>query len=131
MGWIDELATALGAEPLSDDEVERLLDVAREVAHGVERKVTPLATFLLGMKVGRRMEEGDPRAASVDAAIADLLATIPAAYRTVEPRICLGSGRRSPARGARRSTSRPCTRWRPRSGRRSPASCERPGRTLT
>ncbi|MGZ8606992.1 MAG: DUF6457 domain-containing protein [Actinomycetota bacterium] len=78
MGWIDELATALGAEPLSDDEVERLLDVAREVAHGVERKVTPLATFLLGMNVQRRMEGGDARPASVDAAIADVLATIPA-----------------------------------------------------
>jgi Domain of unknown function (DUF6457) len=79
MGWIEELATALGAEPLSDDEVDRLLDVAREVAHGVERKVTPLATFLLGMNVRRRMEGGDARATSVDAAIADLLATIPAA----------------------------------------------------
>jgi hypothetical protein len=78
MGWIDELAAALGAEPLSDDEVERLLDVAREVAHGVERKVTPLATFLLGMSVQTRMQGGSARAASVDAAIADLLATIPA-----------------------------------------------------
>ncbi|MGZ8605340.1 MAG: DUF6457 domain-containing protein [Actinomycetota bacterium] len=78
MGWIDELATALGTEPLSDDEVERLLDVAREVAHGVERKVTPLATFLLGMNVQRRMGGGDARASSLDPAIADLLATIPA-----------------------------------------------------
>jgi hypothetical protein len=79
MPWIDELAGALGAEPLSETEVERLLNVARDVAHGVERKVTPLATFLLGMSVQRWMESGDARTVAVDAAIADLVATFPSA----------------------------------------------------
>ncbi|HLA92695.1 MAG TPA: DUF6457 domain-containing protein [Actinomycetota bacterium] len=78
MGWIDELAGALGAEPLSETEVERLLQVARDVAHGVERKVTPLATFLLGMNVQQRMQGGETRAAVVDSAISDLRATFPA-----------------------------------------------------
>jgi hypothetical protein len=31
---------------LSEDEVERLLTVARDVAHRIERKITPLASFL-------------------------------------------------------------------------------------
>ena len=35
--WIDELARALGEEPLTDAETTQLLDTARDVAHGVER----------------------------------------------------------------------------------------------
>jgi hypothetical protein len=41
-------------EPLSDSQAEALLAVSREVAHGVERKATPLAAFLLGRAVERR-----------------------------------------------------------------------------
>jgi len=78
MEWIDELARAMGAEPLTEAEVERLLQVARDVAHGVERKVTPLATFLLGMHVHQRMQGGEPRAAAVQTSIAGLRATFPA-----------------------------------------------------
>jgi len=78
MNWVDELAGALGTEPLTDAEVDRLLQVARDVAHSVERKVTPLAAFLLGMSVHQRMLDQHGRAEAVDAAIADLRATIPA-----------------------------------------------------
>lgn len=46
MAWIDDLARRLGEEPLSPEQVERLLGVARDVAHGVERRVTPLSAFL-------------------------------------------------------------------------------------
>lgn len=51
--WIDRLATSLGEEPLAPTEVEALLDAAREIAHGIERKVTPLTTFMMGIAVGR------------------------------------------------------------------------------
>ena len=44
--WIDRLAAALGEDPLSESETTRLLGVSREVAHRVERKITPLAAFL-------------------------------------------------------------------------------------
>jgi hypothetical protein len=64
--WIDELAEALGAEGLSKDEVARLLGVARDVAHRVERKVTPLATFVLGEAVGRSMASGTERSVALD-----------------------------------------------------------------
>jgi hypothetical protein len=79
MEWIDELAGAMGAEPLSPTEVESLLQVARDIAHGVERKVTPLATFLLGMDVQHRLQGGLTRAAVVDSAIDDLRSTLPPA----------------------------------------------------
>lgn len=51
--WIDRLADALEETPLAPTEVEALLEAAREVAHGVERRVTPLSAFLAGVAVGR------------------------------------------------------------------------------
>jgi hypothetical protein len=77
-GWTDDLAAALAEEPLSPQEVETLLEVARGVAHRVERKVTPLSTFLLGVAVGRRMAAGEGRSTATDAALADLRAILPA-----------------------------------------------------
>ena len=53
MGWPEELAEAVGEEPLSSDEIAEILDVARDVAHTTERKYAPLSTFLLGLAVGR------------------------------------------------------------------------------
>ena len=60
-GWIDRLAEGLGDDPLTREEVNDLLAAAREIAHRVERKITPLATFLLGSSVGRAMREGATR----------------------------------------------------------------------
>jgi uncharacterized protein DUF6457 len=51
--WLDELASALGLLPLTPEEQNALLGAARDVAHRVERKITPLSTFLLGEAVGR------------------------------------------------------------------------------
>jgi hypothetical protein len=64
-------------QPLSEEEVGLLLDIARDVAHGIERRLTPLASFLLGMSVQGRMQGGDSRAAAVHAAIADMRDTFP------------------------------------------------------
>ena len=64
--WIDELADALDAERLSKDDVARLLGVARDVAHRVERTVTPLATFVLGEAVGRSVASGTRRSVALD-----------------------------------------------------------------
>jgi uncharacterized protein DUF6457 len=54
MEWLDELAGTLGVDPLTDAQAEALLAVSREIAHGVERKATPLAAFLLGRAVEQR-----------------------------------------------------------------------------
>ena len=59
--WIDRLAAALGEDPLTDAETTRLLGSARDVAHRVERKITPLAALLLGSATGRRMAGGASR----------------------------------------------------------------------
>ena len=70
--WIDRLAAALGEDALTDAETTRLLGSARDVAHRVERKITPLAAFLLGAATGRRMAGGSPR----DEALASALETL-------------------------------------------------------
>jgi len=70
--WIDDLAVTLAEEPLTGPETDTLLEVARDVAHRVERRVTPLSTFLLGAAVGRRMAGGAER----DDALADVLAEL-------------------------------------------------------
>jgi hypothetical protein len=77
MGWLDELAAALGIDPLGPDETSDLLDAAREVAHGVERKVTPLAAFLLGMAAERRVAAGQGRDDALAGALGDLRAALP------------------------------------------------------
>ena len=80
--WIDELAATFALQPLTGDETDRLLRVARDVAHRVERKDTPLAAFLMGMDVALRVAGGASREAAVDASIVAVEAMLPA---TTEP----------------------------------------------
>jgi hypothetical protein len=74
MSWSDELAKTLGEEPLSAAATERLLAVSREVAHRVERRVTPLAAFLVGSAVGRAPTGRDE---ALEAALARLEGLLP------------------------------------------------------
>lgn len=48
--WWAQAAAALGVDPRL--ETQALLDLAREVAHGVMRPAAPLSTYLLGLAVG-------------------------------------------------------------------------------
>lgn len=56
--WLDELKHALGIE--DDIDVKELLDVARVVAHKVERRAAPVTTYVIGVAAGRA--GGDPAA---------------------------------------------------------------------
>ena len=75
--WIDGLAGALGEEPPSREEASRLLAAARDVAHRVERKATPLAAFLVGAAVGRAEAGGVERGAALEAALGSLADRLP------------------------------------------------------
>ena len=57
--WVASAAGALGLEDAID--IGLLLDLARDVAHGVARPAAPVTTYLLGLAVGRG---ADPAAAS-------------------------------------------------------------------
>jgi hypothetical protein len=77
--WIDQLAEALGEDTLSEVETALLLGIARDVAHRVERKVTPLASFLLGCAAGRSMAGGARRADAMAAAMDTVKGLLPEA----------------------------------------------------
>jgi len=53
--WVDALAEALGVDA-SEVDVNALLDVARDAAHGVTRPAAPLATYLVGYAVASGMD---------------------------------------------------------------------------
>jgi len=78
MEWHEDLAGTFGVDPLGPQEVTDLLEAARDVAHGVERKVTPLATFLVGMAVERRIAQGASRSEALSGALAEVRGSIPA-----------------------------------------------------
>jgi hypothetical protein len=55
--WLREAAAALGVEVadgavLGEEAATILLDVTRDVAHGVARPAGPLSTFVLGLALG-------------------------------------------------------------------------------
>jgi hypothetical protein len=50
--WMSRVATLLDVDP-HEVLTSELLDLTREVAHGVERKSAPLTTFLLGYAAGK------------------------------------------------------------------------------
>lgn len=54
--WAEDLAADLGIEQVLD--VDAILDLAADAAHGVMRPAAPLTTYLVGVAVGQA--GGDP-----------------------------------------------------------------------
>jgi Domain of unknown function (DUF6457) len=75
--WIDRLAQALGEEQLTQDQTTRLLRTSRDVAHRVERKLTPLAAFLIGSAVGGNVARGASRADALQATLETVAGLLP------------------------------------------------------
>lgn len=76
----ERYAEALGLR-LSAEETEVVLDLARSVAHGSERKYAPLSSYLAGQFVADLVRAGVPRDEALKAAVAQadrVLATEPA-----------------------------------------------------
>ncbi|MBW3621385.1 MAG: molybdopterin-guanine dinucleotide biosynthesis protein MobA [Actinobacteria bacterium] len=83
MDWLHRYADELGVPRLTDAEVARLLDLARDVAHGTERRSAPLSTFLAGIAVGA---SGGGRDVALDRAVAAAEQLLDAAARPTEDR---------------------------------------------
>lgn len=56
-GWLELVAHELAVDVKVD--ASPLLETAREVAHNVERKATPLTTYLIGVAVGQSNADAD------------------------------------------------------------------------
>ncbi|HWD61913.1 MAG TPA: DUF6457 domain-containing protein [Humibacter sp.] len=50
--WVSDLAEMLQV-PVADVPIGRVLDLARDVAHGVARAGAPVSAFLAGLAIGR------------------------------------------------------------------------------
>ena len=66
--WVALLAAELGLEPLSPRTQAEVLGLARDVAHGTERKAAPLASYVAGRYVECAVKSGR----DVDAALHDV-----------------------------------------------------------
>lgn len=56
--WTEAACAELGVSGLDEEAQQVVLDMARDVAHGVMRPAAPLTAFLLGLAVGRGAELG-------------------------------------------------------------------------
>jgi hypothetical protein len=83
--WLDRLAAALGVDGIDAEERSLLLEAARDVAHGVERRITPLSTFLLGEAVERRRAAGAPKQEALRASVESLRSLLPEAEAGESP----------------------------------------------
>jgi len=75
--WIDKLARGLGEAPLTSTETTQLLDAAGDVAHRVERKMTPLSAFVIGCAVGRKLASGASRTEALSDTLRQLESMLP------------------------------------------------------
>ena len=78
MEWLDRLAQAFDVDAPTNEEIAAVLDAARDVAHRVERRITPVSTFLLGMHVERLVAAGASREEALASSITTLRSTLPA-----------------------------------------------------
>ncbi len=65
----DQFAQALALQ-LAPEEIDAVLDLARVVAHGSERRFAPLSTYLAGQFVAELVRTGVPRKEALAEAIA-------------------------------------------------------------
>jgi hypothetical protein len=73
----DRYAEALALD-ITESEVDAVLELARVVAHGSERKFAPLSTYLAGQFVAELVRNGMPRGEALTEAAA-------IARRTLDP----------------------------------------------
>lgn len=87
MDWFEEYAAALeerlgGSDPhvhLTQEAKNPILDLARIVAHGTERKNAPLAAYVTGRFIAARGAQGADEAVALAEATAAAEAVTPAA----------------------------------------------------
>jgi hypothetical protein len=60
--WVTAAATELGLDPAATDK-RLVLDLARDVAHVVERPAAPVTAYLLGVAVGQGADPATAAAA--------------------------------------------------------------------
>lgn len=96
--WTDRVVAELRlpAETGSQEVRDLVLDLTRDVAHGVARPAAPLTSFLVGLEAGRAGGDAD----AVRAAVARVLALLPAGPDPQPGTAQPGEGTPGPASGS-------------------------------
>jgi len=77
--WTRQVAPVLGLDAgLLAATQDDVLDMVRDVAHGVVRPAAPLTAYLVGLAAGRAAAQGDDPAAAVRDALAQVDALLSA-----------------------------------------------------
>ncbi|CAN5260946.1 hypothetical protein BH20ACT24_BH20ACT24_06290 [soil metagenome] len=75
--WLSDLADVLEQAEVSRAEERAVLRFARDVAHGIERRLAPLSAYAVGVYVGRRTTQGAAAGEALHEAIAAAATIIP------------------------------------------------------
>lgn len=77
MRWSEQVSATTGIEAWDRRETDLVLDLARDVAHGTERRFAPLTAYAVGVAVGARLGGAAATAAErhevLSALVADLV----------------------------------------------------------
>lgn len=80
MRWSEQVESVTGIEAWNRVETDLVLDLAREVAHGTERRFAPLTAYALGVAVGRQLGQdaatAEPREDALRALVVALVDAI-------------------------------------------------------
>ena len=76
MRWSEQVEAVTGIEAWDRVETDLVLDMAREVAHGTERRFAPLTAYAIGVAVGRQLGEGAASAESREDALRRLVTAL-------------------------------------------------------
>lgn len=79
MRWSDQVEVATGVPSWSPTETDLLLDLARDVAHGTERRFAPLTAYAVGLAVGSRLGSQADDPAAREQVLRDLATALSAA----------------------------------------------------
>lgn len=69
MRWSEQVESVTGVEAWNPVETDLVLDLAREVAHGTERRFAPLTAYALGVAVGQQLGESAGQASAREDAL--------------------------------------------------------------
>lgn len=85
MRWSEQVSATTGIEAWDRQETDLVLDLARDVAHGTERRFAPLTAYAVGVAVGARLGEAATTAAGRHEVLSTLVADLVEATGGMEP----------------------------------------------
>lgn len=85
MRWSEQVEALTGIEAWDRVETDLVLDLARDVAHGTERRFAPLTAYAVGVAVGQALGDDATTAEDRQDALRRLVTALTEAVPEVDP----------------------------------------------